>query len=454
MKKLLSLSPSKIFIFCGLGVALTLGAFWHHQTHQTQLDRLNVLNQGVGTCFNRISQSFTAIMIRDIKSPYLHQGFMALSDECLNETIKGINPFRRNVGKGFETLNQLISETHWFHEKIMKIHAPMLAGRNANASLSPLADRFSKIENFKVNLVDEIESSNAQIREIQLNDQVLMGIGLLIFVVSLSLLSLQEFNRIQLQKETERQALNYLRAGQGNVGAIVDQLVDRALRTQNMPVTAQIFHDYHGGLLERLASRGSDESKPFEVEETLALVTAGSATVEEDANETDLVRTSLKEVLVNLQNIHTSDLIKLSDLRDVQVKTGFESLEQMMNAAINKFAGRRENQKKIMITNQIHSDRAVISLFLAESTFTSSELEFATQADALTADGIDMNMIVLKEMVRETGAQWFMENKTDRRGKVTGMTMRFVLPRAKQQRKNLVSVIRGKKRDLARELMN
>ena len=151
MKKLLSLSSSKIYLACGLGLLMTLGAFWHHQSNQTQLDRMNILNQGVGTCFNRISQTFTAMMIKDIQSPYLNRGFMGLSDECLNETIKGINPFRKNAGKGYQTLNQLISEVHWFHEKVLKIHSPMLAGQNLNASLTPLSDRYGRMENFKIN---------------------------------------------------------------------------------------------------------------------------------------------------------------------------------------------------------------------------------------------------------------------------------------------------------------
>ncbi|WPU64405.1 hypothetical protein [Peredibacter starrii] len=446
MKKLLSLSASKIYMVCGLGLLMTLGAFWHHQTNQTQLDRMNVLNQGVGTCFNRISQTFTAMMIKDIQSPYLNREFMALSDECLNETIKGINPFRKNVGKGYETLNQLISEVHWFHEKVLKIHSPMLAGQMMDTPLAPLSERYGKMENFKVNLVDEIDATNAQIREVQMNDEVLMGVGLIIFVLSLSLLSLQEFNRHQLQREIEREALNLLKAGQANVGAMVDRLVDRALLTQNMPVTAQIFKDYHGDLLERMTSKmpvadaAVVEAQEEKVEETPALPTH---------------KTSLKEVLVSIQNIQPKELIHATDVRDVQLAVPYESFEQVMNAAINQLSARRLEDKKIMISNQIHSDRTVISLFLAGSIYTASELEFVSNPGA-AVDGIDMNMIILKEMVNESGANWHVENKTDRNGNIVGMNIRLIVNRipANQRSNKLVSVFKGKKKDLTRELMN
>lgn len=447
MKKLLSLSPSKIYLVCGLGLLMTLGAFWHHQVNQTSLDRMNILNQGVGTCFNRISQTFTAMMIKDVQSPYLNRGFMALSDECLNETIKGINPFRQNVGKGYETLNQLISEVHWFHEKVLKIHSPTLAGQEM-ASVAPLADRFAKMEEYKLGLIDEIDAASTQLRDVQMNDEILMGAGLILFVLSLSLLSLQEFNRLQLQREIEKEALNLLKAGQANVGAMVDRLVDRALVTQGMPVTAQIFKDYHGDLLERMAGKMPMQAVPAKEE---AAVEAVPVEMEAPTH-----RTSLKEVLVSIQNIQPKDMIHATDVRDVQLAVPYESFEQTMNAAINQLASRRTDNKKIMISNQIHSDRSIINLFLAGSVYSASELEFAS-SDANTAvDGIDMNMIILKEMVSEAGATLHMENKTDRNGQITGMSIRLIVNRVpKESRaKNLVSVIKGKKKDLTRELMN
>ncbi len=455
MKKLLSFSSAKILIFCSVGLFMTLGAFWHHQTNQMQLDRMNVLNQGVGTCFNRISQTFTAMMIKDIQSPYLNRGFMGLSDECLNETIQGINPFKQNVGKGYETLNQLISEVHWFHENIIRIHTPMLAGQNLNPPMTKFSDKFSKMENLKVSLVDEIDANNAKIREVQMNDEYLMGAGLIIFVVALSLLSLKEFNKREVQKDIERNALNLLTTGKSNVGAIVDQLVERALLVNGTPITAQVFKDYHGEILERIADSkfvNADGRWTAEVKEKVE-----TAPAPENINEEAIsYRTSIKEVLVSIQNVHSKDLIQLSDVRDVQLNVDFESFEQMMNAAVNKLAEKRTDNKKIMITNQIHSDRSVVSLFLAGGTFTVTELEFSQNSRTALGDSVDMNLMILKEMVEESGTQWHIENKTDRNGVITGMNFRFVINRSPKDNraKNLVSVMKGKKKDLALELMN
>ncbi len=453
MKKILSLSPSKIYISAVIGLFMTLGAFWHHQVNQTQLDRMSFLNQGVGTCFNRISQTFIATMIKEVQSPYLTEGFMKLSDECLKETIKGINPFRKNVAKGYETLNQLVSEVHWFHEKVLKTYGPILANQNSATSLAPISDRYGKMENFKLALVDEIDGASAQLRQIQMNDEILMGAGLIIFVLALSLLSLQEFNRIQLQLEVEKESLNFLKTGQNNVGAIVDRLVDRALTVQGMVVTAQLFRDYHSDLLEHSVSKKpyvEGTSKAAPIQETKAEITT------QVVEETQFIhKTSLKEVLVSIQNIQPKELIHMSEVRDVILDVPYESFEQMLSAAINQLVSRRQDNKKILISNQVHSDKSVVTLFLAQSTFLVSELEFAGKEDSLALDGIDMNLIILKEMVNESGAQWHLENKLDRNGNISGMSIRFTVNRVPKERlKNLVSVMKGKKKDLTKELMN
>jgi hypothetical protein len=452
MKKLLTISSTKILIFCALGLMTTLGAFWHHQSNQYQLERMNTLNQGVGTCFNRISQTFTALMIKDIQSPYLNRSFMGLSDECLNETIKGINPFKQNVGKGYQTLNKLISDVHWFHESVVRAHSPMLAGKEMNTPLNPLSSKFSQMEALKVNLVDEIDMTNARIKEVLANDEVLVGIGLMMFVLAICGIALKEYNRSQIQREIENQALNLLRANQANVGAMVDNLVVKGLLSQGLNVTAQIFKDYHGDLLEKLVGNVS-----YQEIKTQVAPEVDKNIIEEKIEKYEGPKTSFKEVLVSLENINSKDLIQANDVREVTLAVPFESFEQMVNAAVNKLASRRTNQKKIMISNQVHSDKAVVSLFLAGSTFTASELDFSQNNQMVSADVLDMNMIILREMANETESKWHIENKTDRNGEITGMLVRFTVnrvPKDTKSTKNLISVFKGKKKDFNRELVN
>lgn len=445
MKKLLSLKPAAIFVFAGLSLAMILGSFWHYQSTQSQLSKLSLVNQGLATCFGRVSQTFTAMMISDLQSPYVKSDFMNLSNECLAETSKGAVVLKSSMGKAYENLNQLISETHWFHEKIGRVKNE----KELAASIPPVSDRFARMENYKQTLSDQIDSTSHLIRRVQRNNEVLMGLGLLMFVIALSLLSLQEYYRLESRKGIEREALNYLTRGQGNVGSIVDRLVDNALMTQGMPVTAQLFRDYHGEMLERQATRVSTDAPV--AEETLEAETYASPTTVEPAAPDLREKTSLKEALVTLQNLHTKDNLHISELRDVQLLANSEGVEHMLNAAVNALISHRTDDRKIMVGTQIHSDRVVLNFFCGGNVFTAPELEYAANPEVI-AEGLDMNLQILKEMVQSASAQWFIENKVDRHGKITGMNIRLVMDRAlKENRpKNLVSVMKGKKKDLAK----
>ena len=448
MKKIQSLRPTIIYIMAGLSLAMILGSFWHYQTNQKQLNRLGTMNQGLTTCFSRISQTFTAMMISDIQSPYVKSEFMALSEECLSETAKGSVALKSSMGKAYENLNQLNSETHWFHEKIGRVKNE----KDIASILAPISDRYGRMENYKQTLSDEIDSTSHLIRNVQANNEVLMGLGLIMFVIALSVLSLQEYQRFEGKKAIEREALNYVTRGQGNVGSIVDRLVENALLNQGMPVTAQVFRDYHGDLLERQATRISTDETNEEViveEENFStpVAVAAAEAVVIDLRE----RASLKEALVTLQNLHTKENLHIAELRDVQLLANAEGVEHMLNAATNALLSHRTDDKKILVGTQVHSDRVVLNFFMAGNVFSATELEYASNPEVI-AEGLDMNLLILKEMVQQASAQWHVENKVDRHGKITGMNIRLVMDRAlKENRpKNLVSVMKGKKRDLAK----
>ena len=446
MKKIQSIRPAVIYVFAGLSLAMILGSFWHYQTNQKQLNRLGTMNQGLTTCFNRISQTFTAMMISDIQSPYVKTDFMSLSEECLNETAKGSAAIKTSMGKAYENLNQLNSEAHWFHERIGKVKNVA----EVAATLAPISDRYGRMENYKQILSDEIDSTSHLIRKVQNNNEVLMGLGLIMFVIALSALSLQEYQRFEGKKAIEREALNYLTAGQSNVGAIVDRLVENALMNQGMPVTAQVFRDYHGELMERQSTRISTDEPKEEV-----AVEAQTEEISEAPmiSETPAEKASLKEALVTLQNLHSKENLHIAELRDVQLLANSEGVEHMMNAAVNALLSHRTDDKKIMIGTQVHSDRVILNFFMAGNVFSATELEYAANPEVIAED-LDMNLQILKEMVQLASAQWHIENKVDRHGKITGMNIRLIMDRAMKENrpKNLVSVMKGKKRDLAKSI--
>ncbi len=447
MKKLLSLSPITFLMIAVGGFALSVGGMWHQHSTQKQLKDFNVLNQGTSTCFNRVSQTFTATMIKDFKSPYLSRSFMAMSDKCLSEVITEMKSFKNELGKSHKSLQQLISEVHWFHESVLKVITPAMAGLDKTYDTTSAIDRYKKMEEYKLAVSDEIEAATNAIGAVVTKDQIAITLGILGVFLSLVIMMGQENQKTSARKQIEARAHFLLGASKSENSAIIDQLIDEALANEGLGNTAQLFRDYNGENLEKQTFKYSKKENKVE-----AASDENEEVQDEIHEEVSTASTSLKEILVTLQSIHGKETINASEIRDVRLAVESEALEQVMNMAITKLVEHKSGNKRVQISNQVHSDRSVLNFFLKEATFNVSELEFATSAGAETTD---LNLILLRELCADNNIQWFAENKLSRTGSIEGMNIRMVIKRApKSTKKNLVSVVRGKKRDIQSSMRN
>ncbi|HLW57993.1 MAG TPA: hypothetical protein VKY27_11430 [Bacteriovoracaceae bacterium] len=443
MKKLMKSSMTKILLTCGVGIFITLAGFWHHQTNQGYLSTLHVMNQGLGTCFGRINQSFTAMMIKDVKSPYLDKGFAQLSNACLEELRTTFKPLTNRLPKVSESLNKLNSEAVWFYEKLGKIHSPMLLGQGMDGNLSPIQERYVAIEDLKVSLSDELDAGMHRIKQIQFTDEIIMGSGLLMFLLGLGFISLQEIKQIRKRVSAEKMAVNLINNNQANVGAMVDALVSKALVDQGLVVTAQIFKDYHESLLE-----GMHKQIPLESE----MIPSESLKVKNDIStpapsNVAEIKTPLQEVLNSLRSLNLN--FESDDVLDIELKVEAEECSQILSTAIHKLNDRKIQGNIIKLSSELHEDRCIVNLFLANAAFNSEELEGSEDPSRLS----DPYLMILSEMIKDSDITWSYGNHIDEKTNLMGMNFSFNFPRGTKV-KNLISVVKGKKRDIARSLAN
>lgn len=437
MKKVFNLSASKILMVCGLGLATTLGGFGHHQMNQKHLSTIHVMNQGLNTCFGRINQSFTAMMIKDVKSPYLDQGFSQLSNACLEELRGTYKTLGNNLPKAEEALNKLIAEATWFHEKLGKIHSPMLLGQGKDTNLSPLQERYAQIETLKVALADELDSGMHQLSDIQFSDEVVMGGGLILFILGLGLMVGQEMRRMRQRTTAETMAVNMIKNNQAQVGAMVDSLMMKALLDQGLVVTAQIFKDYHETILEGMTPKTAHTD-----EEVIHTVVK-----ETEAPQTKEIRSSLREVLSSLKVLNLD--FEASEVSETDLKIDQEDCTQIMNVAINKLLERRNGEETVQIHASVQGDRCQVELSLLNAAFNSSELECMKDHSKIN----DPYLMVLHEMTKGQDVNWKFENAFDEAAGKMVMCISLNFPVGGKP-KNLVSVVKGKKKDIARGFMN
>ena len=90
-------------------------------------------------------------MIGQKSSSYLSNDFLNLTSECYTEVNKLFNrDFNAFTGAN-ETVNSLVSDTHWFQEKIRKIKLQDTTAQEL--SDSNVVSKYSRLESLKVQLI-------------------------------------------------------------------------------------------------------------------------------------------------------------------------------------------------------------------------------------------------------------------------------------------------------------
>lgn len=441
MKKIHTIGIEKVLLFCGFSLALTLAGAWQYSHNVSEAEKISRVQNGIGTCFARVTQTFTAAMIRDLNSPYLKRDFMALSDECVAQGTKATGLGISTLPKAAKFFNDLVTEVYWFHEKVVKVLAQSL-GTNAEVPpLTSISEKYAKVESLKLDLQDQLDLIGGQYREARLRDQILVGVAFMLFIGSLLVLALKELAVLKNKRATEMQALTLLNTGNAQIGAMVDQLISNGLEAQGMHVSAQVFRDYHGAVLERMATRTS-----FDQPNSMEQVTHEPTT---SASPREVVAAVSVPVTpeMDARKILTAQAVRLKASMEVQEATVLADAE-LVSQIIQAF-GQRFSSGKVQLQGVRVGDNYQVKVIAENVCFNASELNYVTQTDA-SMQGVDVNIVLGMDLIRDNNIQAQIKNRTNEVGVVAGAEAIFTLPSAPSR--TLMNVVRGKKKDLARTL--
>jgi hypothetical protein len=441
MNKLHSIGLEKILLFCGFSLALTFAGFWEYQKNVTTSEKLAKVQNGVSTCFSRVTQSFTAAMIKDINSPYLKRDFMALTDECLKEGTKAAGIDVSILPKASQYFNDLISEVHWFHEKVVKVVGSAAAG--AELPVQAINEKYVKVESLKMDLIDQLDLVYGQYKEARLRDEVLVTVAFMMFMTSLIIFGLKELVLLRHRRSVEHQALSLLNAGHARLAGMVDQLVQKALTGQGMPVASQVFSDYHTTVLENLSFRTADAVIPSdnEIRYEEEILEAQSEEVESIQNP------EAKDESVDMRKLLTSQAIRLKasmEVQEGQVQADSEIIAQVIQAF-----GQRLSFSKLNLVGSRENENYLIKLQADDICFNAYELNYISTPDS-SMSGVDVNIVIGMDLIRDYLLQAEIGNRKASDGAIIGAEILLRLPLV--QTRSLVNVVRGKKKELARQL--
>lgn len=388
-------------ITCFGGVSLFV-----QQSYMQKATDLNNVNTGLETCFNRVAQTFTAIMIQQSNSPYLGEEFLSMSSDCFSEVAK----LSGELSLGGETLNKLVSDTHWFHEKIKKSQKFIL-NSDQETSQSNIDEKFANLEELKDKFQESVFAMNAQVISKVDMFKLITALCFAAFAGVLILgLSLARKIRAKVS-EVESMAKTISEKEQINTTEF-DGIIDMALTEVNMPNTLGLVKKYCEGLaiaVEELP----DLAQIKEVED-----------VRPSTNLNSIFDVSLK----GIQNkAFTQGIILDFDLlEEMSVYGEQEGISQLFYSLMNYSVDsslKHNLKRKVVVRSTLINDQISLTFTIHNYLFSAQELELL-EAQNNPAE-IDPNILMLKEVTDLLGLQLQFKNQIKDNLKCAQFTLTF-----------------------------
>lgn len=415
----------------------------------SQKAELAVLGEGIQTCFLRVNQSFTAKLLGQNNLDYLGANFLSTSEECFAEALgTAKNQFKTESKNLLRVMNALSSEVHTLHGKL----------RATDEKVDAITASFGRIESLKEDTQEEIAGLQESLQSnFSLARQlffIFSGLFPLIFIWEVV-----ERRRSEARLQAvEEEALKQLQDGRLRVDSHIEAIIKRALEVGEFVHSARLFETWnekrfvttHQAYHELPLSKKEEQS----TETVLETVTDEPVVINQVVGLKDVaVEPLLAKVIDHLSSkIFTAGImLDLDVAEDVRVLGREETLEQLIYHSV------------IRSVNALSERCGVRRLQIAAKAVGHYvTLEFSDNGDAFSDEAIDaqaglgtcaqnLELTLCRELIKEVGGQFIIENVV-KNDEVTGGKIKIRLSASAVEGKRLVSLKKGKKKDLMREL--
>lgn len=432
-------------VFC---LVLLSTAFYSSYDLQSILNRLKefqTLNNGIGTCFSRVNQSFTSkVMGNQNGSTYLNPSFWNLTEECFGDVITraqdGLNvEFDRVEGK----LNALTSEIFWFHGDLKGVET---TGLTPKSDIN-FKERFLKTEEITEKIYTEVETADTELmatisyKEMAFYFSFFGIFALILWDLMLGRREVGQRGKIEENAEFIKETVGHKRDTK------VETIITEALSNSNMPKVSQLFSSYSQKNFDSKFVPGNwapvKMKKPYNI----------------DRPKRDT--TSLSDVFSKILDLHTAKLFTEGVLLELNLNdqihplVPLETLEQLLFSVFSFGVKNIPSEipgKKISVKTKQLGDTAIFELSNNGPNFKRGFLKghygLGKNGVAPEINPLYIDLKVALELCKEFKGEIFFENVDD--NPVIKIKMKSILK--KENRSNLVSLKTGKPRDIKKEL--
>ncbi len=422
----------------GLSVGLIISGVFLLSDSQ-KLQRLAVLEDGMGTCFQRVAQTFTAKMIGEDRSVYLDKGFTQASEECFGEAASVANQVSVTTiaTKAAAIVNKLANEVSFFHAKIHGTDESF-AKNNDVVQSSHLNTRFQGLEAIREEALSDVAGAKAQARSGVLRSKIAFYLFAFFCPFAFVMLWWNAREQSRTNQEVEVEALSSLESGRATLNA-TKTLIDRVLANNDLPKTKDLFDRTYallslegkGGLKVKTITAQDNEAREVAIEkvwqesEQADIVSENKsrqsqlkAMVRPEGPTTDLEATLSRHLDLISGTVFTRGIrldLNIEEEAGIRIKGKSEELEQILFHALSEaVTNAAEGSKQLSVSMKRLGGIALVNIDVQGSIF-SEEILLESSKVARTKALPNVDLQIARELVQGIGKISFENTETARR---------------------------------------
>lgn len=187
-----------LILVCAIGLG------WSHWSSSQNIQTMNSLHMtsnSLGICFERVGQSFMAIMLKDFSNNYVNNDFIQTTSECFEELKDQLENVQADWTVAIKKANYLLTDYHWLGEEIQKVASSSAPGTEVKSE--EVLSFYQKVEGHKNSLMDLIEKKENSL--ITGSNNTLVFYASLIGLFLLALFSRKTIVQVQAKSNREKE---------------------------------------------------------------------------------------------------------------------------------------------------------------------------------------------------------------------------------------------------------
>lgn len=442
-----------------VATALILASTWLNQRVQNKQVSLHATNSGVGICFQRVTQTFTALMIRDFSSEYLTEGFKSATGECFDQVEKSLTGM--GIAKStFKNLSNLKSDLHWFNQKVNRVKS-MAEKNEIDLLQSNITNKFSELESLKGKIEDGISKTMTD----NSKHEVYGIFGVILSLAAFMLVGVAYGMNTKLRrKEFDRlEKKSAMKLVQEEVESVDNNYFDNVFAHFSLSETGNLFKKILENKNERIARLEDQLLKMNEIDAPVVELSVediiGEVEEEEEKLKTNFNMQFNKVVEKLNEKAFAKSVVLDTDIEeDIKVNSNHEALSQLLyttfSLAMDKSS--QDGFGRIKIKSKSLGGIAYCKVRISDYLFSDDELAIINGKISVNSSEY-MNLILLKELVEEANASIAIQTKKNSSKAKAESEIELVFERTKEQKKSQVadgrlSIMKGSKKEIRKML--